>query len=189
MPSQQDKDFGQIAFQNKLITKKQLDEAIETLEKLEKSLKGKKQKKKPRLVDVLVQKGHLDGVQAASVEKARNYREARLADKLYGRIAIKSKFAKNKQVEKGLDAQKKAYLAGKPLVRLADWLKEEEHLTGEQDEAIQAVMEKLDAEKYVAKKSGRNQVQPAPVVAQVERVESTEDLAASLPEGPSSVEW
>jgi len=53
------------------------------------------------------------------------------------------------------EAQKKAYLNGKPLVRLSDWLKEEEHLTSEQDEAISAVMEKLDAEKYVAKKSGR----------------------------------
>jgi len=56
VPSQTDIDFGQIAVQNKLITKKQLDEALEALEKIEKQLKGKKGKKKPRLVDVLVQR-------------------------------------------------------------------------------------------------------------------------------------
>src|SRR5207302_1019528 len=54
--SQTDIDFGQIAVQNKLINKKQLEEALDALDKLEKQLKGKKGKKKPRLVDVLVQK-------------------------------------------------------------------------------------------------------------------------------------
>src|SRR5262249_11364174 len=149
VPSQTDIDFGQIAFQNKLITKKQLDEGLENLEKLEKSLKGKKGKK-PRLVDVLVQLEFLDGVQAASVEKARTYREQRIADKLYARIALKSKFVKQKQIEKGLEAQKKAYLAGKDIPKLSEWLIEEEHLTKDQDKAIQEVLEKLDAEKYVA---------------------------------------
>ena len=124
MPSQTDIDFGQIAVQNKLITKKQLDEAIEALEKLEKQLKGKKGKPKPRLVDVLVQKKFLDGAQAMSVEKARNYRQRRIEDKLYARIALKSKFVKQKTIEKGLEAQKKNYMGGKDPVRLSEWLLE-----------------------------------------------------------------
>ena len=57
---------------------------------------AEKSKKKARLVDVLVQKGMIDGKQAAGVEKARSYRALRLGDKLYARVAIKSKIVKEK---------------------------------------------------------------------------------------------
>lgn len=158
-----DAQFGEIAVKNKLISKKQRDEALRALKKLKKRFRGKK--KKPRLVDVLVQKEYLSSSEARQVENARLYREARMNDKLYGRIALKSKFVKPKQVERGLKAQKESYLEGEGPSRLSEFLLDKNYLTEEQDEAIQEVMRKLNVQEYMAGRKGKGR-----------RDESDEDL-------------
>ena len=155
--------FGQIALAHDLINKKQHDEAWKTLKELRRKQKGKgkakgkgkKQPQGPRLVDVLVQRKLLTGRQARSVENARLFQQARLEDKLYARIVLKSKFAKNKQVEKGLAAQRESYLEGEELVRLSAFLLEKNWLTEEQDDAIQGALRKLDVERYMGGKSAK----------------------------------
>lgn len=148
--------FGQIALSHDLITKKQHAEAWKVLKDLRRKAKGKKGKKAktPRLVDILVKKKHLTGRQAKSLENARLYQQARLEDKLYARIVLKSKFSKPKRVEKGLDAQRESYLEGDDLLRLSEWLLDKNYITEEQDEAIQEVLGKLDVEKYMGGKKG-----------------------------------
>jgi len=149
--------FGQIALSHDLITKKQHADAWKVLKDLRRKAKGKKGKKgkAPRLVDVLVKKKHLTGRQAKSLENARLYQQARLEDKLYARIVLKSKFSKPKRVEKGLEAQRESYLEGEDLIRLSEFLLEKNYITEEQDEAIQEVLGKLDVEKYMGgKKAG-----------------------------------
>jgi len=146
--------FGQIALSHDLITKKQHADAWKVLKDLRRKAKGKKGKKAkaPRLVDILVKKKHLSGRQAKSLENARLYQQARLEDKLYARIVLKSKFSKAKRVEKGLEAQRESYLEGEDLIRLSEFLLEKNYITEEQDEAIQEVLGKLDVEKYMGGK-------------------------------------
>ena len=151
MPTNADMQFGEIAVKHKLITRKQQDQALEVLKKLEKRLKSKRSKKKPRLVDVLVQREMLTGAEAKSVENARVYREIRLDDKLYARVALKSKFVTNEQIEKGLAAQKKSYLKGRPPKRLGEFMLDQEFLSETEHEAIMEAIEKLDANEYVAR--------------------------------------
>lgn len=149
--------FGQIALSHDLITKKQHADAWKVLKDLRRKAKGKKGKKAkaPRLVDILVKKKHLSGRQAKSLENARLYQQARLEDKLYARIVLKSKFSKAKRVEKGLEAQRESYLEGEELLRLSEFLLDKNYITEEQDEAIQEVLGKLDVEKFMGgKKSG-----------------------------------
>jgi hypothetical protein len=187
--TQSDRDFGRIAIQNELITEEQLEGALEALERLlekvEGSGKGKKKVRKPRLVDVLVQKELLDGKQAASVEKARRYREVRLADKLYGRIALKSEFLKPRAIERALEAQKKAYVAGKDEVRLSAWLVAKEHLTEEQDRAVSDAMKELDRDEYlpcrVAKPKGKAETEEAAEKIEVEELDLDLELASDEP--------
>ena len=153
MPTEADIQFGELAIKHKLISRAQHDEALELLKKLEAQLKsqGLLKKKRPRLVDVLVQKKMINGSQAKSVENARLYRQMRLDDKLYGRVAIKSKLAKPAQVEKALEAQKKAYLDKDEPPRVADYLMKKGWLTEDQHQAIRSAIQKLDAETYVGK--------------------------------------
>jgi len=153
VPTETDVEFGEIAVRNKIITRKQHDECMQLLKKLEKQLKreGKLKKKRPRLVDVLVQREFLTGSEARSVENARVYRQVRLDDKLYGRIALKSQFCSSDHIEAGLEKQKKLYLKGKKPLRLAKYLLDAEHITDEEDEAIQDAIEKLDAQEYVGR--------------------------------------
>lgn len=148
--------FGQIALSHDLITKKQHADAWKVLKDLKRKAKGKKGKKAkvPRLVDILVKKKHLTGRQAKSLENARLYQQARLEDKLYARIVLKSKFSKPKRVEKGLEAQRESYLEGEDLIRLSEFLLDKNYITEEQDQAIQEVLEKLDVEKYMGGKKG-----------------------------------
>jgi hypothetical protein len=167
MPTDADVQFGEIAVKNKLISKKQHDDAVESLKKLEADLKKKGQlgKRRPRLLDVLVQKKVISGAQAKSVENARLYRQARLDDKLYGRIALKSKFCKDKDLRKALERQQKDYLAGKKPERLSKYLLEDEVLTDEQHDAIQEVIAKLDAQEYFSRKKGAKGKKPAKAAA------------------------
>jgi hypothetical protein len=148
--------FGQIALSHDLITKKQHAEAWKVLKDLRRKAKGKRGKKgkTPRLVDILVKKKHLTGRQAKSLENARLYQQARLEDKLYARIVLKSKFSKPKRVEKGLDAQRESYLEGDDLIRLSEFLLDKNYITEEQDEAIQEALGKLDVDKYMGGKKG-----------------------------------
>jgi hypothetical protein len=158
VPSDSDVEFGQIAVRHKLITRKQHDEAFKVLKKLEGSLKrkGKLKKKRPRLVDVLVQKDMISGSEAKSVENARKFRQIRLDDKLYARIALKSKFCSQDDIQDALDKQKKRYLGGKSPKRLAEFLLSKGTLSDEEDEAIQEAIAKLDAREYVARDRGRS---------------------------------
>lgn len=169
--------FGEIALAHKLINKKQHDEAWKTLKELRRKQKGKKKSKGPRLVDVLVQRKLLSGRQARSVENARLYQQARLEDKLYARIVLKSKFSKTKQVEKGLSAQRKSYLEGEETVRLSAFLLEKNWLTEEQDEAIQSALGKLDVERYMGGK-GKQDASSAEVDLDVGSEDDSDDLGS-----------
>ncbi len=157
MPSDADHEFGEIALKHKLITKKQHSDALTSLKSLERKGKksGKKRKKTPRLVDVLVQKEMLTGTEARTVQNAVDYRHRRREDKLYGRIALKSKFCKPKHVDKGLKVQKESYLDGEKPTGLADFLLEKNYLTEEEDEAIHEAMERLDAAEYMRGRKGK----------------------------------
>lgn len=173
--------FGQIALSHDLITKKQHTQAWKVLKDLRGKAKGKRGKKGkvPRLVDVLVKKKHLTGRQAKSLENARVYQQARLEDKLYARIVLKSKFSKPKRVEKGLQAQRESYLDGDDLIRLSEYLLDKNYLTEEQDEAIQDVLTELDVEKFMGGRSKKGSGSGSGSSAEVDLdVDESDDLGS-----------
>ncbi len=170
-----DVHFGQIALKHKLLNKKQHDEAFRALQALRKKL-GKKAKRRPRLVDVLVQKKLLTGTQARQVENARLFRERRMQDKVYARIAIKSKFCESKQVDKCLAKQKAAYLEGEEPPALGALLLEKNWINEEQDEAIRAALDSLDVEQYITGRKGKKgKAAAAPAPASEEDEDEDED--------------
>jgi len=142
-----DVQFGEIALQHELVTRKQHDEAWRLLRKLK---RGQGHATRARLVDVMVQKEFLTGTQARQVENARVFREVRRKDKLFGRIAIKSKFCKPEQVEKGLARQKSRYLGGKKPSPLAEFLLDKGWLSEEHHGAIEEALAKLSVGDYMA---------------------------------------
>lgn len=145
-PTKADRQFGDIAIKNKLLTKKQVDECLAALE--EGDIRARS------LAEAVEQKGLLSARAIASIARAQNYREVRLESKLFGRIAIKSKFATLDQVRQCLEAQKKAYLEQEPPPEIGKLLVSKGFLSKEQEKAIRDALAKLDKEEHVARAAG-----------------------------------
>jgi hypothetical protein len=142
-PTKSDRLFGEIALKNRLLTKPQLEECLKALEKGSGGLKT--------LAQAIEKKGFLSARAVASIARAQHYRESRLESKLYGRIAVKNKFAEVDDIRQCLEAQKKAYLKGEPPPDFGELLRARGHVTAEEDRAIRDAMAKLDKEQYVGK--------------------------------------
>ena len=91
-----DRQFCEVAVQNKLLNKKQQKAVLSALEK------AKKGKKAPNAAKICSEKGYLSKKQIKAVTMALEFRKLRWESKLYARIAAKSKFVKRKHIEEGL---------------------------------------------------------------------------------------
>jgi hypothetical protein len=167
-PTKSDRQFGEIAVRNKLLSKKQVEECLEALE--EGDIRAK------TLAEAVEQKGLLSPRAVASIARAQNYREVRLESKLYGRIVVKSKFAAVDDVKHGLEEQKKAYLRGEPPPELGEILVKKKQLAKAQDRAVRDALKKLDKEQHIAR--------PAEAAEEpISGLDSGDDEAPAAPTG------
>lgn len=94
--------FENIAVDNRLITKFQL-------EKAKKALKDRDNGDAASLGDVLVDMGFIDEKQHQSIKSAQNYRTTRNNDKRFGRQIVRMKLAKPTVIQDLLKKQKETY--------------------------------------------------------------------------------
>ncbi len=126
--------FAQIAVKNRLITEKDAQSCIKL------ALKRQRQGHDPVLSEILIERKLLTARDVKSIVNAQTFKEQRLWDKLYGRIALKNQFVNLEQIDECLAIQKKRYLGGKDFPRIAELLLQKGYLTRSENRAIRSAL-------------------------------------------------
>ncbi|MDF1664499.1 MAG: hypothetical protein P1V97_22240 [Planctomycetota bacterium] len=132
--------FENIAVDNRLITKFQL-------EKAKKALEDRDDSDAVGLGDVLVEMGFIDEKQHDSIKSAQNYRTTRNTDKRFGRQIVRMKLAKPTIIQELLKKQKETYEKTGKTVTLGQLLIKEGEVSKKDIRAVREEIANRDSQK------------------------------------------